>query len=108
MLRCTSAMAMQAGKGEAFTRSFLRGVWSEGIEAGRDKGLRQICCAAGLDWQDCKAVIDNQGWRDMAMQNQEDLLALGLWGVPSFALDSASYWGEDRLWAVENQLKAGR
>ena len=35
------------------------------------------------------------------------MLALGLWGVPSFRVDDRpARWGQDRLWAVERDLIA--
>ena len=38
---------------------------------------------------------------------QEDLLALGLWGVPSMQVQDVAVWGQDRLWAIEDKLRAG-
>jgi 2-hydroxychromene-2-carboxylate isomerase len=43
--------------------------------------------------------------------NRESLLALGLWGVPSYCLRDAtgsvvfSTWGQDRLWLVETEIR---
>lgn len=35
------------------------------------------------------------------------MLTAGLWGVPSFRVDGgATHWGQDRLWAVEDDLRA--
>jgi 2-hydroxychromene-2-carboxylate isomerase len=35
------------------------------------------------------------------------MLALGLWGVPSFRVDAQpARWGQDRLWQVERDLAA--
>ena len=44
----------------------------------------------------------------------EALLALGLWGVPSYCLRDASgealfcTWGQDRLWRIEAEIRARR
>jgi 2-hydroxychromene-2-carboxylate isomerase len=35
------------------------------------------------------------------------MFANGLWGVPSFRVDDGpAHWGQDRLWAIEQDLKA--
>jgi 2-hydroxychromene-2-carboxylate isomerase len=99
--------AMAADKGPEFLWSFLRGVWAEGIDAGSDPGLRTIAARSGLDATAVSAALDDQSWREVANRNREEMLALGLWGVPSFRVDDRpARWGQDRLWAVERDLIA--
>lgn len=99
--------AERAGKGESFLLSFMRGVWAEGIHAGSDSGLRHIVERAGLDWRLARLALKDQGWRQTAEQNRQDLFSLGLWGVPSFHVGDVAVWGQDRLWAVEDELFKG-
>jgi 2-hydroxychromene-2-carboxylate isomerase len=101
------AMAIGKGLGEAFLLSFLHGVWAEGLHAGSDRGLRRICERAGLDWHACLAALGDNTWRTVAETNRKDLLALGLWGVPSFQVGNLVVWGQDRLWAVQAELLKG-
>ncbi len=96
-----------AGKGESYLLSFMRGVWSEGIDAGSDSGLRKIVERAGLDWRQARAALKDEGWRTTAEQNRADMFSLGLWGVPSFHVGDVAVWGQDRLWAVEDELLKG-
>lgn len=97
--------AVEAGKGPRFLESFMRGVWSEGIDAGSDDGLRRIAERAGLDEAFVAAALRDSSWRTVAQANREDMLALGLWGVPSFRVDrNPARWGQDRLWQVERDL----
>ena len=84
--------------------SFLQGVWAEGLDAGSDRGLRRIAERAGLSWSDAHAALDDPAWRETAEANRTALLALGLWGVPSFAVRDTAVWGQDRLWAVQQAL----
>ena len=99
--------AMRKGRGEAFVASFYRHVWAEGVDAGTDRGLRRIAGGAGFDWSEAKAALRDDSWRDVAEANRGELLAMGLWGVPSFRVGDTVVWGQDRLWAVEEAL-AGR
>jgi len=99
--------AMAADKGPEFLWSFLRGVWAEGIDAGSDSGLRTIAVRAGLDETAVSTALRDHTWREVANRNREEMLALGLWGVPSFRVDDRpARWGQDRLWAVERDLIA--
>ena len=98
---------MQAGSGPDFALSFLQGVFAEGIDANRDAGLRHLCERAGISAAQMQAALADDGWRSTAEANREAMLALGLWGVPSFRVDDRpAHWGQDRLWAVEADLRA--
>lgn len=99
--------AVQAGKGEAFAHSFLRGVFAEGLDAATQSGLQHIASRAGLDGADVSNALRDSAWRIEAEANREELFGLGLWGVPSFRVEGcAAHWGQDRLWAVERDLLA--
>lgn len=98
--------AEQAGRGQDYVLSFMHGVWAQGIDAGSDRGLRQIVERAGLDWGQAQNALQKNGWRDVAERNRQDMFSHGLWGVPSFVVNDTAVWGQDRLWAVEEALLA--
>jgi 2-hydroxychromene-2-carboxylate isomerase len=98
------AQAMQTGMGEAFLISFLRGVWSEGVNASSDAGLRRLALRAGLSWAQVQDALNDEGWRASAEANRQALLGHGLWGVPAFRVGTQVFWGQDRLWAVQQAL----
>lgn len=97
--------AREQGRGFEFCQSFLAGVWSQGIDAGSDAGLRQIVEAAGLDWDAAHQRIGTDGWRAEAEANRAEMMALGVWGVPSFRVGDVITWGQDRLWVIEEELQ---
>ena len=102
-------LAERAGKGQDYLSSFMRGVWSEGIDAGSDRGLRRIVERAGLAWDEARPALADDSWRAVAESNRAEMFALGLWGVPSFHVAGVAVWGQDRLWAVQEALLgAGR
>jgi 2-hydroxychromene-2-carboxylate isomerase len=100
--------AERAGKGQAYVLSFMRCVWSRGVDAGNDRGLRRIVEDAGLDWADARQALASQDWRATAEANRQELLSLGLWGVPTFRVGELAVWGQDRLWAVQEALLSGQ
>ena len=101
--------AMKAGAGLQLAQSFLQGVWADGIDAGTDSGLYAIAARAGLDKAFVDKALADDSWRAVAATNRLELLDMDLWGVPSFRVnDLPGYWGQDRLWMVEQDLMALR
>jgi 2-hydroxychromene-2-carboxylate isomerase len=99
--------AIAAGKGVEFAGSFLQAVWADGLDAGTDAGLNAIAARAGFDAAWVQAALPDESWRAIAAANREELLAMDLWGVPSFRVnDLPGHWGQDRLWVIEQELHA--
>lgn len=99
--------AIPVAKGAAFAQSFLQGVFAEGIDAASDAGLIRLAARAGLDEAFVKKALADPSWREVAEQNRSDMFAGGAWGVPSFRVEGgAMHWGQDRLWVVEEELRA--
>jgi 2-hydroxychromene-2-carboxylate isomerase len=97
--------AIAQGRGHAFARAFLGGVFAQGLDAGSDAGLRRIVDAAGLDWTTARPHLADTGWRAEAEANRREMAGLGLWGVPSFRVGEVAVWGQDRLWVIEAALQ---
>ena len=93
--------AREQGKDIEFSQSFTSSVWSLGIDATTDKGLRHIVEAAGLPWDEAKEQLLTDKWLTEAENNRQELTGLGLWGVPSFRFEDKCVWGQDRLWLIE-------
>lgn len=99
-------LAERLGRGQDYVASFMRGVWAEGLDAGSKRGLRRIAERAGLPWPEAQAALHDEAWRQTAEANRVEMLALGLWGVPSFRVCGTAVWGQDRLWAVQEAVLA--
>ena len=99
-------LAQGAGRAQQYLESFMRGVWSEGLDAGSDHDLRRIAERAGLSWANAQRALGDDGWRAAAEAHRAEMFALGLWGVPSFRVGDTAVWGQDRLWAVHEALLA--
>ena len=95
---------------EDYVMSFMKGVWSEGLDAGLDFHLKIIVERVGLNWKAAKDILQSQSndaqWRTIAEENRKVLFSLGLWGVPSFRYENISAWGQDRFWVIEDALHA--
>ena len=104
--------ARERGRSAELLLEFLRAAWSQGVDTGSDAGLRLVVERAGLGWSDALAQLDrDDGWRAELETNRTEMFALGLWGVPSFRVRGGgapdySTWGQDRLWRVEEEIRA--
>ncbi len=100
----------QSGTGEqgqalAFFRSFMRGVWSQGIDGTTDKGLAKILKNAGLDAVWVGKALSREETEKRANENREEMFRSGSWGVPTFRAGGETFWGQDRMWAIIDALK---
>jgi len=104
--------ARERGRAAELLLEFMRAAWSQGIDTGTDAGLQIVVQRAGLPWSEARARLDrDESWRAELEANRAELFALGLWGVPSFrvrggGLPDYATWGQDRLWRVEEELRA--
>ena len=98
--------AREQGKEGELLLAAMRGIWAEGVEVATDAGLKQVVESVGLEWD--KTAVRDERWRDEVEVNRQALVELGLWGVPSFRIGDYTGWGQDRLWVLEDRLRAAR
>ena len=101
--------ADQQGKGREYISRYLRAAWAEGLDITRPRALQRIIEDIGLSWQHAEPHLGGNEAEALLEANVQDLLAAGLWGVPSFRLSGGdtppfSCWGQDRLWRVEQEI----
>jgi len=78
--------------------SISKGIWAEGKDVLDNSILQSLCERAGLHWQEAETYLHRDNWKKDAEDNRNDMLKLGLWGVPSFSSGENVYWGQDRIW----------
>jgi 2-hydroxychromene-2-carboxylate isomerase len=105
--RCMALVlpAVERGRARELVTSIATGVWSEALDVADDGDLQTLVERAGLDWQEARSHLSSDAWREMADRNRDRLLEIGLWGVPSFALGELSFWGQDRIWMIEDKIR---
>jgi len=96
--------AKSESKERAFVSSICRGIWAEGANLNNDEALEYLLNRAGLSLSVAKTWLSKTEWRKQVEDNQTDLEALGLWGVPTLVCDKTIAWGQDRLWLIEEAI----
>jgi 2-hydroxychromene-2-carboxylate isomerase len=92
-----SEHAKDEGRVREFVLACSRAIWAEATDVSQDGPLRSVCERAGLDWEGCRAALDDGVIRARVEGNTEALAALGHWGVPVFHVDGELFWGQDRV-----------
>lgn len=93
-----------------YCANYLRAAWCDGIDITTDRGLQQVVEETGANWQEALNQFANNVWEPLLEDNVSDMLAAGLWGVPSFRVTGGAIeepfccWGQDRLWRVESEI----
>jgi 2-hydroxychromene-2-carboxylate isomerase len=106
--RCLAAhilVAEPAGKALDFAESAMRGIFAEAIDVATNEGLTLVAERAGLDPEEAIAASTDVRWREVVEANREELLELGLWGVPCFHLGELATWGQDRIPLIEDRIR---
>ncbi len=105
--RCHAVFAYAQSEHRA--REFLQNaselIWSEGVDAATDEGMRKITARTGLFWPEAKQAMESDDWRETAEENRQLMLSLGSWGVPTMSLGDYAVWGQDRIWLLARHLE---
>lgn len=100
-------LACPAGQRPALSAAIFRALWVEDRDITDEEELRRIGAAAGLD--DASAVlatIGSEAIKGELRANTEQAAQHGVFGVPTFELQGELYWGQDRIDALIDRLRA--
>ncbi len=87
-----------------YIASISSGTWAQGQNLEEDAALQTLVERAGLDWQEARQYLHDTSWQTLAENNRQQLHQLGFWGVPCFHYGQLAFWGQDRLFLLEQQL----
>lgn len=100
--------AQSQGKAKDYIISVMTGIWSEGANVSDDGTLKKLVERVGLSWDEAEKELANDRWKSLVELNRKDLESLGLWGVPTMRYGDLVVWGQDRLWAIEQEMLLNR
>ena len=102
--------AKNQNKEGEFLFAFCQLAWSEGCDMNLDSNLKKAITKADLNWAEAQKYLDTPSWKEEIENNRIQLIASGLWGVPSFRLINNNEeifvtWGRDRIWLLKHHIK---
>lgn len=99
-----ATFAFAAGRGRDFTSHAFR----EAFQRGHDLGVPQRVLAAaeqaGLDPAEVQSATQEPYIKQALRDATDAAYAVGVVGVPTIAIDSVTFWGDDRLEQAAAQL----
>ena len=81
-----------------------RALWAEDRDIADPAVVRAVLDEAGLDGGALIAGTEDPAVKASLRQNNADAEALGVCGVPTFRVGEALYWGQDRLYRVNEAV----
>jgi 2-hydroxychromene-2-carboxylate isomerase len=95
-MRATT-FAYRAGRGREFTMQAFRDAFQEGLDLSVSTHVLKAAESAGLDPHEVELATRDPEIKLALRRATDDAHALGVFGVPTIAIDSTLFWGEDRL-----------
>jgi len=99
--------AQRAGVGPAYLDAMLRGMWEQGLKLDDPAVFVATADAAGLDGASLLAATADPEVKAELAANTDAAVARGVFGIPSFFVESEMFFGKERLGQVEAELARG-
>jgi len=91
----------------ALLNGFLTAVWAEDRDIANRKTILAVASERNLDGVALlNEAENNPEIETMWKTNSKEALAIGVFGAPTYVINSELYWGQDRLEFVERALDA--
>jgi 2-hydroxychromene-2-carboxylate isomerase len=89
--------AIRQGRGDAFVRLAFRSAFAGGADLGDVAAIRDVARSAGLPEAELEEAIADPAIKDELKQRTAEAVELGVRGVPTVAVGTRLFFGDDRL-----------
>lgn len=86
-------LSIAVGAERAVVEAIFDHIWGEGNDGQDPDSLNAL--AASLGVEDLAAAVAGPAVKQQLRDNTDDAIAAGVFGVPTFAVDSELFWGDD-------------
>ncbi len=100
-----ATFAYRVGRGREFTNSAFRYAFQEGADLSIPANVLQAAADAGLDPGEIEAATRDPSIKLALREATDAAHALGVFGVPTVAIDEELFWGDDRLANAARRLR---
>jgi 2-hydroxychromene-2-carboxylate isomerase len=92
-----ATFAFQAGRGREFTVQAFRHAFRDGHDLGVDEHVLRAAGEVGLDSREVKDAAQDLQVKEALRSATDAAYELGVFGVPTVAVENELFWGDDRL-----------
>jgi 2-hydroxychromene-2-carboxylate isomerase len=103
-----SLLAFERGLIRPYTIAVLHAEWGEGKDIGEPAVLLEAAAGVGLDRGELAEALEDPARREVLAANGAEAAQRGVFGVPTFAVGSELFWGQDRIDFVAEHLQAAK
>jgi 2-hydroxychromene-2-carboxylate isomerase len=96
--------ARRLGAGDAYVEAVLAGMWEDGRKMDDAAVVSEVLLAAGLEAKVILELTQDAGVKAELAANTERAVARGAFGIPTFFVGEAMFFGKERLGQVEEEL----
>ncbi len=100
-----SLLAQEKGLLREYITAMMHKEWGEGQDIGDEQVILDVGEDIGLSRDELGAAIVSPDNLAVMTANWEEAQALGVFGVPSFVIGDAIFWGSDRIEYVLDHLR---
>ena len=97
--------ASEQGHGAQAMHALFAAYWVDGHDIGDAAMIERALTSAGLDGKALVAASETQEAKDGLRKNTDLALSRGVFGVPTIFVGDRSFWGNDRLEFMEQELR---
>jgi 2-hydroxychromene-2-carboxylate isomerase len=91
----------------AWTSAALRAYFTRGVQLDDAAALKALVAEAGFDAEVAAAAWADPDWKARLKRANDEAIAAGVFGAPSFGVDGELFWGNDRRPQIERWLATG-
>ncbi len=99
-------VALEPDKRAGFIELLLPAIWEQGLDVTDAETLGQIIRDGGFDAESLFARTEDPAVKQALIDNSEQAVERGAFGIPTMFVDGEIYFGKERLGQIEEQLAA--
>ncbi|MEH6714553.1 2-hydroxychromene-2-carboxylate isomerase [Parasphingorhabdus flavimaris] len=99
-------VALDPAKRAEFIETLLPPIWEQGLDVTDGETLGKILQDDGFDAADLLAQTQDPAVKQALIDNTENAVERGAFGIPTIYIDGEMYFGKERLGQIDDQLSA--
>jgi len=99
-------IALEPEKRAGFIATLLPAIWEQGLDVTDSETLGKILQDGGFDVQELVTKTQDPAIKQALIDNTENAVERGAFGIPTIYVDGEMYFGKERLDQIEEQLSS--